>query len=295
MTAVSDEDGSFSFDKVPYGHWVIREIEQPTGFVLNDAVYDVEIKDDGQVVDVEIENKRIRGNITLTKVDAEYPQNTLQGAIFEVYEDTSNNGKLDAEDKLIGTLDEKENGVYEMLNLLYGRYFVKETKAPEGFILDTDVYEVFIDTDGKTYTVENKAGVGFINEAMRGNLKIIKTSSDGNVKGFTFRITGPNGYNETFTTDDKGEILIENLRIGEYRISEVADNASASYVLPADKDATVVLGGTTVVEMHNTLRETPKTGDESKLGLWLALAGASAAGIIATAVIGFRKKKKEND
>lgn len=295
MTAVSAEDGSFSFDKVPYGHWVIREIEQPTGFVLNDAVYDVEIKDDGQVVDVEIENKRIRGNITLTKVDAEYPQNTLQGAIFEVYEDTNDNGKLDAEDKLIGTLDEKENGVYEMLNLLYGRYFVKETKAPEGFILDTDVYEVFIETDAKTYTVENKAGVGFINEAMRGNLKIVKTSSDGNVKGFSFRVTGPNGYDETFETDENGEIFIEGLRIGEYHISEVADSASASYVLPADKDATVILGGTTVVEMHNTLRETPKTGDESKLGLWLAITAASAAGIIATAVIGFRKKKKEND
>lgn len=295
MTAVSAEDGSFSFDKIPYGHWVIREIEQPTGFVLNDVVYDVEIKDDGQVVDIEIENKRIRGNVTLIKVDAEYPQNTLQGAVFEVYEDTNDNGKLDAEDKLIGTLDEKENGVYEMLNLLYGRYFVKETKAPEGFILDTDVYEVFIDTDGKTYTVENKAGVGFINEAMRGNLKIVKTSSDDNVKGFTFRITGPNGYDETFETDENGEIFIEGLRIGEYHISEVADNASASYVLPADKDATVVLGGTTVVEMHNTLRETPKTGDNSKLGLWLALAGASATGIIATAVVGFRKKKKEND
>lgn len=274
---------------------MIREIEQPTGFVLNDVVYDVEIKDDGQVVDIEIENKRIRGNVTLIKVDAEYPQNTLQGAVFEVYEDTNDNGKLDAEDKLIGTLDEKENGVYEMLNLLYGRYFVKETKAPEGFILDTDVYEVFIDTDGKTYTVENKAGVGFINEAMRGNLKIVKTSSDDNVKGFTFRITGPNGYDETFETDENGEIFIEGLRIGEYHISEVADNASASYVLPADKDATVVLGGTTVVEMHNTLRETPKTGDNSKLGLWLALAGASATGIIATAVVGFRKKKKEND
>lgn len=36
-----------------------------------------------------------------------------------------------------------------MKDLFYGRYFVKETKAPEGFVLDTGVYEVMIDTDGK--------------------------------------------------------------------------------------------------------------------------------------------------
>lgn len=53
----------------------------------------------------------------------------------------------------------------------------------------------------KTYDVENKAGVGFINQAMKGNLKIKKTSSDGKVEGFTFRITGVNGYDSTFTTD----------------------------------------------------------------------------------------------
>ena len=92
--------------------------------------------------------------------------------------DSNANGKLDDSDELLGTLTEKEIGEYGMNDLFYGRYFVKETKAPEGFVLDTGVYEVMIDTDGKTYEVENKAGIGFINDAMRGNLKIIKTSSD---------------------------------------------------------------------------------------------------------------------
>ena len=42
------------------------------------------------------------------------------------------------------------------------------------------------------------------------------------------------------------------------------------YILPADKEAAVQTGSTTVVEMHNELRDTPKTGDDSKLGLWYA-------------------------
>lgn len=83
-----------------------------------------------------------------------------------------------------------------MKDLLYGHYLVKESKAPDGFLLDTGVYSVFIETDGMTYSVENKAGVGFINEAMKGSLKIVKTSSDGKVEGFSFRIIGANGYKD---------------------------------------------------------------------------------------------------
>lgn len=182
--------------------------------MLDDTIYPVTIGADGQVVEIEIVNKYVRGNIHLTKVDSEYPDNKLTGATFEVYKDSNANGKLDNGDELLGTLTEKEIGEYGMNDLFYGRYFVKETKAPEGFVLDTGVYEVMIDTNGKTYEVENKAGVGFINEAMRGNLKIVKTSSDGKVKGFAFRITGANGYDIILETNDKGEIFIDGLRIG---------------------------------------------------------------------------------
>ena len=244
MTATSEKDGSFSFAKVPYGQWIVREIEAPTGFVLDDTSYEVNISKNEQVIEVEIANEYIHGNIQLTKVDADYPDNKLTGATFE---------------------------------------------------LDKGVYSVFIENDETTYNVENKAGVGFINQAMKGNLKIKKTSSDGKVEGFTFRVTGENGYDRSFTTDKNGEIFIEGLRIGEYTVSEVGDSVSAGYVLPADKKASVKVGSTTVVEMHNVLRDTPKTGDNSKVGLWTVLAGLSALGIAGTVFAALRKKKKEDD
>ena len=293
MTTTSAEDGSFSFENIPCGTWYVREIEQPTGFVLDDTIYPVTIGTDGQVVEIEIVNEYGRGNIHLTKVDSEYPDNKLTGAIFEVYKDSNNNGKLDDSDELLGTLTEKEIGEYGMNDLFYGRYFIKETEAPDGFVLDTDVYEVVIDTDGKTYDVENKAGVGFINEVMRGNLKIVKTSSDGKVKGFAFRITGANGYEIILETDENGEIFIEGLRIGDYTVSEMNNFASSMYVLPDDKTATVKSGATTIVEMHNVVRETPNTGEPDNLSLVLTLIGLSTLGIAASSFLRFKNKKKE--
>ena len=295
MTATSEKDGSFSFAKVPYGKWIVREIEAPEGFVLDDTSYEVNIGENEQVIEVEITDEYIHGNIELTKVDADYPDNKLTGATFDVYKDVNGDGKLDDGDELIGNLEETATGIYEMKEILYGKYLVQETKAPEGFVLDKGVYSVFIEKDETTYKVENKAGVGFINEAMKGSLKIKKTSSDGNVEGFTFRVTGVNGYDSTFTTDKNGEISIDGLRIGEYTVSEVSDNVSAGYILPADKKVTVKVGETVEIEMHNELRDTPKTGDDKKTGLWVALAGASALGIVATVVASKRKKKKEGN
>ena len=295
MMTISEKDGSFSFAKVPYGKWIVREIEQPKGFVLDEKAYEVNISKAEQVVEIEIVNEYVHGNIRLTKVDAEYPDNKLTGATFEVYKDTNENGKIDDGDELIGNLEETETGIYEMKELRYGKYIVRETKAPEGFLLDKGEYSVFIEKDETTYSVENKAGVGFINEAMRGTLKIVKTSSDCKVKGFAFRVTGANGYDMTFETDKNGEIVIEGLRIGEYTISEVANNASAAYITPADQNVTIKLDETAVVKMHNELRDTPKTGDDTNMKLWYVLAGLSAVGIAVTSVVAHKKKKKESN
>ena len=295
-TATSAEDGSFAFEKVPYGTWIVREIESPKGFVLSEEEIAVTVGKVDEVVEIELVNYRIRGNIELTKVDKDYPDNKLTGAEFEIYADTNGNGELDKDDELLGKMTEVEIGVYQMKELLYGNYFVRETKAPEGFILDGNVYPVSIEENGKTYTVENEAGKGFLNEAQKGSLKIVKTSSDGKVEGFSFRVIGNNGYDQTFKTDKNGEIIIEGLRIGEYTVSEVNDKASSGYILPADQKVTVKTGETVTVTMHNELRDTPKTGDDFNPALWGTLAAACVlgAGVLGVAAYKGRKKKKED-
>ena len=294
QTTSTAADGSFSFEKVPYGTWIIREIESPTGFVLSDEEIPVTIGSVDEVVEVELVNEFITGSIELTKVDEDYPDNKLTGAVFEIYADKNGDGKLDDGDELLGEMAELGGGVYQMSDLRYGKYLVREAKAPEGFLLDTNVYPVSIEEDGKIYTVENEAGVGFLNAAQKGSLKIVKTSSDGKVEGFSFRVTGKD-YDQTFKTDANGEILIEGLRIGEYTVSEVSDNASAGYILPAEKQATVKTDATTIVEMHNELRETPKTGDDFNPALWTGLAAVSVIGAGVLGFVGFKNRKKKED
>lgn len=242
-------------------------------------------------MEIELVNFYITGKIELTKVDEDYPENKLTGAVFEVYADKNGDGKLDKDDELLGTMGEVEKGVYQMGDLRYGKYLVREKTAPEGFVLDEGVYGVSIEENGKTYAVENKAGVGFINTAQKGSLKIVKTSSNGKLEGFSFRVTGTD-YDQTFKTDKNGEIFIDGLRIGEYTVSEVSDNASAGYILPADKQATVKVGATTIVQMHNELRDTPKTGDDFNPALWVSLAAVSLISAGVLGVVGFKGRKR---
>ena len=294
-TATSEDDGSFSFGEVPYGTWVIREIESPKGYVLSEEEISVTISEVDEVVEIELVNYFITGNIALTKVDKDYPDNKLTGAVFEVYSDTDGDGKLDKKDELLGEMGEVEKGVYQMNDLRYGKYLVREKTAPTGFVLDENVYPVSIEENGKTYNVENEAGKGFLNEAQKGSLKIVKTSSDGRVEGFSFRVIGRD-YDQTFKTDKNGEIMVDGLRIGEYTVSEVSDKASSGYILPADQKVTIKTDETATVTMHNELRDTPKTGDDFNLGLWVSLAAAftTGAGIFGFAGYQCGRKKKED-
>ena len=79
-------------------------------------------------------------------------------------------------------------------------------------------------------------------------------------------------------------------------VSEVSDNTFAGYILPSDKQAAVKVGETTIVMMHNELRDTPKTGDDFNLGLWVSLAALSVVGAGVLGFVGYknRKKKKED-
>ena len=297
LSTITVEHGYFRFTQIPFGNWIIREIEAPEGYVLSDALYPVTITKDGTTLEVQITNTRIRGNVQLTKVDKDYPDNKLAGAIFDLYADSNSNGEFDAEDELLGQLEELTGGVYQMNDLLFGGYFVKESVAPNGFYLDDTAYYFQISENGKTVIVENEAGKGFINNAQRGSIRIEKTSEDNVVKGFTFKVEGTDitgqSYSKTFVTDDKGEIHIDGLRIGTYVISEVSNEATEKYELPADVTVNVLEGKTTVAKFYNKLipdtPDIPKTGDESNTALWgmIALVSLACAGVT---VVLYRKK-----
>ena len=209
------------------------------------------------------------------------------------------------EEKYIGqgpeenrTMEETLKGIYEMNDIRYGGVLVREKTAPEGFVLDENVYYIMIDTDGKTYEVENEAGKGFINQAQKGSLKIIKTSSDGTKKGFEFRVTGPNGYDQTFVTDESGEILIENLRIGEYVVTELKNSVSANYKIADPVTVEIVADEVLTVNVYNekTTVDVPKTGDETNLGMWIGLMICGLTGIAGTTIVCLRKRRKtKND
>ena len=124
-------------------------------------------------------------------------------------------------------------------------------------------------------------------------MKIVKTSSDGKLEGFSFRVTGPNGYEEVFVTDANGEILINGLRVGDYNVSEVENSASSAYVLPEGKTVHIYEGTVITVTMHKELRDTPKTGDDTNPGLWLALMIVSVTGGAICGGLYFVDKKKK--
>lgn len=298
-TYTTNESGQFTTtDYICGNDWTIRELSPSEGYLLDDTVYPVGAEpqhytEEYNPIALDVTEQVIRGGVTLTKVDKDYPENKLEGAVFEVYRDSNRNQELDAEDELLGTMEELGGGEYALTGLCYGGYFAKEAQAPEGFYLDENAYYFAITTDGETVTVENEAGKGFVNAAQVGSLRIVKTSSDGKLEGFSFRVTGANGYDQVFQTDAEGFILVEGLRIGDYTVSEVRDGSSDGYLLPADKTASIFEGVVTEVEMHNEKKpalEVPQTGDNSHMALWLGLLGIS--GIGAAAILLMRKRKK---
>lgn len=124
-------------------------------------------------------------------------------------------------------------------------------------------------------------------------IDIIKTTSDGKKEGFAFRITGANGYDMTFTTDAKGEIFIEKLRIGEYTVTELKNSASEGYKIADPVKITLVANETLTVKIHNdkTKVDVPKTGDDANLMLWISLLGLAAAGAGCTAFFYLKKRR----
>ena len=252
-------NGKFELTELPTGKYTITEINNAEGYLPKTQVKTITVTKDA-TASAEFVNKVIVGNVTLTKVDEDYPENKLTGAVFTVYKSDKKT--------VVGTMKETETGVYLLEGLVYGEYYVQETKAPEYFVRDVNFYYFQIVNDGETVEVSNdELGKGtFINSPQKGEIKIVKTSYDNKVEGFKFEVSGTTYTGQTFskiyTTDKNGIIRINDLRAGEYTIHEVKDEASAGYLLPEDKQLTIDRDGAMLVaNMHNSkLPDNPPTG-----------------------------------
>ena len=299
------EDGIYEMHDLRYNGYFLYEKTAPEGFLKDDGYHYFEIRNDGETVIVENEagvgftNQPILGNVTTTKVDKEYPDNKLSGAVFEIYKDVDGNGEFDAEiDTLVGEMTETEAGVYLYEKLRYGGYFLYEKTAPEGFVKD-DTYHYFeIRNDGETVTVENEAGVGFTNKPIVGELELTKTDiSDGKVlANVGFRIRNEAGVIVAEGYTDENGIAKFTLRYGKYTYEEFAAldgyiPDTKAYPFEIKEDGEIVKAAMT----NERIPEVPQTGDESNIGFWIGLAAVALGGVIATAIVLIKKKKDDEN
>lgn len=303
LVSVTGEDGAFAFKDIPFGNYIVREIKAPIGYVLNETLHYVSVTVNDEVIEIKITDKLIVGSVRLTKVDAHYPANKLKGAVFELYQDTDGNKKFEPKkDKLITEIPEISEGVYQTDGLLYGGYFVKEKTAPEGYVLDENAYFFEVYEDGKIVDVENEAGIGFANKPITGKLELTKTDvSDGKLlPSARFRIKDEDGNVVVTGVTDENGLATFTLRYGKYTYQEY--DAPEGYLIDErefpfeiKEDGQIVKATMTNEKKPVEIITTPKTGDESNMGLWIALSALSVAGIGVFGVLaGIGRKRKED-
>ena len=139
MTVTSDENGCFEFDEIPYGEYVVHEIEAPTGYILSGKEYAVSIAEDGEVIEITAENKPI--TVEVSKADVY--GNEIAGAEMQL---------IDSQDNVVDEwVSDGTNHVVSKLGA--GEYVLKEIAAPDGYIIATDI-KFNVDVYGNV-TVEN--------------------------------------------------------------------------------------------------------------------------------------------
>ena len=293
LTAESNEIGVFGFFNVPYGHWIVRELKPAPAFVLNETLYPVTISEQEETIEITAENRYITGAVQTTKVDAAYPGNKLSGAVFEVYVDVDGNREFDAAiDRPAGKLAETEPGIYRLDGLRYNGYFLHEAASPEGFLPDEGYYYFDIREDGKTVIVETEAGVGFLNQPVLGNIRILKKDADTGepVSGVVIGLFDMDGNEVARGVTKSGELLFEGIRYGCYELREL--EAKDGYYLLKEPVPVEISehGQTLTVELTNhKIPEIPQTGDSgTAAGVCLALFGVAG---IALALTGRRRRR----
>ncbi|MFQ9470060.1 MAG: VaFE repeat-containing surface-anchored protein [Hominenteromicrobium sp.] len=291
-----------------------RELTVETEVVAFETLYrdgieiavHADIEDEGQTVKI----LPLHGSIMTTKVNADDPTDKISGATFGVYSDADGDGIFNAKtDKLVGTLQEGDTGVYTLGSLPYGKFFLHEDKAPEGFVQDNIYYPFEIKEDGQIVNFETVPGKDFPNKPIKGTVtttKVDATNPQHKLSGAVFEIyrdaDGDGRYTEGVDTligrmdeIETGFYSLSNLVYGKYLIYEAQAPANfvrdtIYYPFSITEDGQTVTFETIPGKdfPNSPVPNRPKTGSSRSVLPYIAFAG-SALGL--TTVLLVRRKK----
>ena len=231
MTLITNENGEATAKNIPGGAYTLREVKAPGGYELdseNKNIY-LDFEKGGKDKNIKqiITNKKIVGNLKITKVDKNNLDKVLQGAEFALNKISENDEILKNSEKINLTGTTNKNGVLQFKNIPYGKYTLTETKAPKGYKIDAKEQEIEIRAQGQTVEVivkNKKIKSKYQVQPARGNFTIIKQDvNDGTLlkRAVIELVNDKNEVVMTLITNENGQATAKNIYSGVYTLREV--------------------------------------------------------------------------
>ena len=244
-TYTTDSDGVIYLPEAESGWYTVTELEAASGYLLDTTPHRIEVKD-GQTATLEITNHK-SSRILLHKVDKATGKG-IYGAVFLLYDSNRNP---------IGEYVTDQDGyIYADEGLADGRYYLREIKAAQGYVLDPELKTIYV-RYGSTTEIE------WSNTAECGQIQIIKKSADDNatnglpagtlLEGAVFEIYDKAGnVVDTIKSDRNGRAVSKTLPLSRYTVREI--KAPANYSInPTVMTAYLEFNGQIVTfEVQNT-------------------------------------------
>ena len=215
--------------------------------------------------DIELDNQLKTGSVQIDKqflnengAIENIPDDKLAEVAFKI----KHNGKyltFTGSNGIYTYKGENNTGTELKLNKATYNFIANELPARQEYtvyeVSGTTGYSFSIDPVTFTITPAGSVKKVFTNKAMTGTISIVKHSADGVLSGWQFRVTGTaktgQSYDKTFTTDAKGTVTISNIRIGDYKVTEVKTGKTVGYITENSKDLEVKTDTVTTVNIEN--------------------------------------------
>lgn len=308
----TDENGYLILpESLKCGNYRIEEVSAPDGYTQNtqyveikvdkNTAYQMDSVSGDAIITVTYENHPVKGKLVIHKSgetlksfkkDFVYEETSLEGAEFEIYaaediftpdhqvDEQGNRHVIYAKDTLVKTVTTNKNGEAVIKDLPLGKYRVKETKAPAGFVLNPDNQEVsFIYKDQNTPEIEEK--LEFSNERQKVELSVEKQDAETGkaLKGATFGLYNKEAISsgdkvvvkadtllQEITSNEKGKAAFTlDLPLGRYYVKEL--QAPAGYVSSdeiLEFDATYQGQDVKTIKLKSVKKNQPTTVEVTK-------------------------------